>query len=236
MVPCPTDFLSFGERLRDSIRLKSLLASTLKVGKGNDVYRCGDHDNSVYLIDSGQIKILALSQDAKECLLAIYTAGDLFGELCLTGGSRVDTATAMNDSVLKKIRCDNFLRRLTQDALHEAFLRYIVLRVADQQRIIRNLVTADSEHRLAATLLQLAQKLGKQDTCSLRIEKRISHQELSEMVGTTRSRIGHFLQKFRELGLIVSDPKGFLIVKENNLKAYLEADVERRMGHPKNNS
>jgi CRP/FNR family cyclic AMP-dependent transcriptional regulator len=233
MVPCPADFLSFGEQLRDSIRLKSLLTSTLKVGKGSDVYRCGDHDDNVYLIESGQIKIQALSHDAKGCLLAIYTAGDLFGELCLTGGSRVETATAMKDSVLKKIRCDNFLRRLTQDVLHEAFLKYVVLRIAEQQKIIRNLVTADSEHRLAATLLQLTQKLGRRDTCSLRIQKRISHQEFSEMVGTTRSRIGHFLQKFRDLGLIVSDPEGFLIVKEASLEAYLEAYVDRRIGHSK---
>jgi CRP/FNR family cyclic AMP-dependent transcriptional regulator len=233
MVSCPSGFPLFGDRLRDSIRLEPLLAASLNVRKGNEIYRCGDNDDNVYLIESGQIKILALSEDAKECLLAIYTAGDLFGELCLTGVSRVDSATAMKDSVLKKMRCDSFLQRLKQASLHEAFLKYVLLRVADQQKIIRNLLTADSEHRLAATLLQLAQKLGKQDMGSLRIEKRISHQELSEMVGTTRSRIGFFLRKFRELGIIVSDPKGYLIVKEANLRTYLEADIQRHLGYPK---
>jgi CRP-like cAMP-binding protein len=188
---------------------------------------CGDHDDNVYLIESGQIKTLTLSPDAKECLLAIYTAGDLFGELCLIIASRVETAAAMEDSVLKQIRRDSFLARLTQDGLYEAFIRYVVLRVAEQQTIISNLVTADGEHRLATTLLQLARKLGKQEQCSLRIENRISHQELSEMVGTTRSRIGHFLQKFRDLGLIESAPEVFLIVNEANLTAYVEGTFTR---------
>jgi CRP/FNR family cyclic AMP-dependent transcriptional regulator len=225
VVPCPQDSLQFGERLRDFIRLKSLNASTIKVQKDNYAYSSGDDDDNIYVIESGQIKTVALSPDAKECLLAIYTAGDLFGELCLTARKRVETATAMRDSVLKQIRSDIFLAQLTHEALHEAFIRYVVLRVAEQQKIISNLVTADSEHRLAATLLQLARKLGKQCASNLCIESRISHQELSEMVGTTRSRIGHFLQKFHKLGLIESAPEVFLIVREANLTAYLEADV-----------
>jgi CRP-like cAMP-binding protein len=225
MVPRSSDVLQFGERLRASIRRKSLNASTIKVQKDNSAYSSGDHDNNIYLVESGQIKAVAPSPDAKDCLLAIYTAGDLFGELCLTARRRFETATAMRNSVLKQIRSDDFLAQLTQEALHEAFIRYVVLRVAEQQRIICNLVTADSEHRLAATLLQLARKFGKQYPSSVRIENRISHQELSEMVGTTRSRIGHFLQKFRELGLIESDPEAFLIVKEANLTAYLKADI-----------
>lgn len=227
IVPPPPDFPQFGKRLSASIRLKSLEASTRKVQKDNNVYSSGDHDDNIYLIESGQIKTVALSSDAKECLLAIYTAGDLFGELCLTERRRVETATAMRDSVLKKIRSDNFLAQLTQEALHEAFIKYVVLRVAEQQKIISNLVTADSEHRLAAILLQLARKLGKQYASSLHIENenRISHQELAEMVGTTRSRIGHFLQRFHELGLIEGGPEVFLIIKEANLAAYLEADV-----------
>jgi CRP-like cAMP-binding protein len=232
MSPCSADFLPFGERLRASIRLKSLLTST-KVCKGDDVYTCGGYDNNVYLIESGQIKILAPSTDAKECLLAIYIGGDLFGELCLTEERRVETATAMKDSMLKKIRRDNFLAWIMQDALHEPFIKYLALRVAEQQETIRNLVTADSEHRLALTLLQLSKKLGKHDSCNLCIEQRISHQELSEMVGTTRSRIGYFLHKFRDLGLIASSPDAFLIVKEANLRAYFETNIHERTEHRK---
>lgn len=232
MDPYSSDLLPFGERLRASIRLRSLLTST-QVCKGDDVYTCGAYDNNVYLIESGQIKILAPSTDGKECLLAIYIGGDLFGELCLTGERRAETATAMKDSILRRIGCDSFLGWLVQDALQEPFIKHLALRVAEQQEIIRNLVTADSEHRLALTLLQLAKKLGKQDSGNLRLEQRISHQELSEMVGTTRSRIGYFLNKFRDLGCIASTPDAFLIVNEANLMAYLEANSDERADHPK---
>jgi CRP-like cAMP-binding protein len=225
--------LDFGERLRASIRQRSPFVPTLNITKGKDIYICGDQDDSVYFIESGQIKTIALSPDAKLCLLAIYTDGDLFGELCLTGGRRAETATAMTDSVLKKINCDNFLRRLTEDALLENYIKYLVQRLAEQQDLISTLVTADSEHRLAATLLQLAKKLGKKAPGNLSIDKKISQQELSDMVGTTRSRIGHFLHKFRDLGLIVSAPKAFLIVNEANLTAYLEEDIHGHKGQRK---
>ena len=84
-----------------------------------------------------------------------------------------------------------------------------------------NLVTVDSEQRLGKTLLHLARKLGQQDPRSIRIEPRITHEELAAMVGTTRSRIGTFMHHFLELGLIEFSTERFLIVKEHKLMAYL---------------
>ena len=75
-------------------------------------------------------------------------------------------------------------------------------RIADQQQVIANLVTVDSEQRLGQTLLQLARTMGKKDPRSIRIELKITHEELSEMVGTTRPRISLFMQRFHNLGLI----------------------------------
>ena len=72
-------------------------------------------------------------------------------------------------------------------------MRYLAVRVADQQQIIANLVTVDSEQRLGQTLLQFARIMGKKDPNSIRIELRISHEELSEMVGTTRPRVSLFM-------------------------------------------
>jgi CRP/FNR family transcriptional regulator, cyclic AMP receptor protein len=95
------------------------------------------------------------------------------------------------------------------------------VRIADQQQVIANLVTVDSEQRLGKTLLQLARTMGKTDPNSIRIELRISHEELSEMVGTTRPRISMFMQRFRNLGLIEMSTEHFLIIKENKLTAYL---------------
>jgi CRP-like cAMP-binding protein len=176
----------------------------------------------VYFIESGQIKLLMLSSEGKECLLAIHSAGDVFGELCLSGlGTRLETATAMKATVLKQIPCSQFFARLSRDLLFEGFVRYLAVRIADQQQVIANLVTVDSEQRLGKTLLQLARTLGKKDPRSIRIELKISHEELSEMVGTTRPRISLFMQRFRNLGLIERNREHFLVIKENKLTDYL---------------
>ena len=83
------------------------------------------------------------------------------------------------------------------------------------------MVTADSEQRLGQTLLQLARTMGKKDPRSIRIELKISHQELSEMVGTTRPRVSFFMQRFRNLGLLETNSDHFLIIEENKLTDYL---------------
>jgi CRP-like cAMP-binding protein len=176
----------------------------------------------VYFIESGQVKLLMLSPEGRECLLAIHTAGDIFGELCLSGlGPRLETATAMEETTLKRIPCPKFFARLGRDALFAGFVQYLAVRIADQQQVIANLVTVDSEQRLGKTLLQLARKLGKKDPRSIRIELKITHEELSEMVGTTRPRISVFMQRFRNLGLIETNEDHFLIIKEKKLTDYL---------------
>ena len=212
----------FKQQLRDSLRRETFNSRAIKIAKHDHVYTCGDRDGMVYFIESGQVKLLMLSPEGKECLLAIHTAGDILGELCLSGlGSRLETAMAMEDTDLKQIPCSKFFARLSSDSLFEGFVRYLAVRIADQQQVIANLVTVDGEQRLGKTLLQLARKLGKKDPRSIRIEHKISHEELSEMVGATRPRISKFMQRFRELGLIETTTERFLIIKEQKLTAYL---------------
>jgi CRP-like cAMP-binding protein len=212
----------FKQQLRDSLQSETLNTRTVKIARHRNVYTCGDQDEIVYFIESGQIKLLMLSAEGKECLLAIHAAGDIFGELCLAGlGGRLETATAMKPTMLKLIPCKQFFARLSRDSLFEGFVQYLAVRVADQQQVIANLVTVDSEQRLGKTLLQLARTMGKKDPQSIRIELRISHEELSEMVGTTRPRISMFMQRFRNLGLIEMSAEHFLIIKERKLTAYL---------------
>jgi len=212
----------FKQQLRDSLRRETLNSSAVKIARHKNVYSCGDKDENVYYIERGQIKLLILSPLAKECILAIHTTGDIFGELCLSGlGARVETATAMKQTLLKQIPSSQFFARLSRDSLFEGFARYLAVRVADQQQVIANLVTVDSEQRLGQTLLQLARTMGKKDPHSIRIELKISHEELSEMIGTTRPRISFFMQRFRNLGLIETNSDHFLIIKENKLTDYL---------------
>jgi CRP-like cAMP-binding protein len=212
----------FKQQLRDSLQRETMHSRSIKIARHANVYTCGDRDEMVYFIESGQIKLLMLSSEGKECLLAIHSGGDIFGELCLSGlGARLETAIAMKQTMLKQIPCSQFFARLSRDALFEGFVRYLAVRIAEQQQVIANLVTVDSEQRLGLTLLQLARTMGKKDPRSIRIELRISHEELSEMVGTTRPRISLFMQRFHNLGLIETNKDRFLVIKETKLTDYL---------------
>jgi len=214
----------FKQQMRDSLVKATMNSVSINVPKRYDVYAEGDRVESVFFIESGQIKLVMVSSGGKECLLAIHGPGDIFGELCLSGlEGRLETATAMEDSVLKQIPCAKFLERLAKDSLLQGFVKYLTVRVADQQHVIANLVTADSEQRLAKTLLQLARTKGKKDPKSIRIKLRISHDELASMIGTTRPRISVFMQRFRNLGLLEMSADHYIIIKEGKLTTYLES-------------
>ena len=212
----------FKEEMQGSLLNETRHSTAIKIDKHKHVYTIGDEREMVYFIEQGQIKLVMVSSEGKECMLAIHGAGDVFGELCLSGlGGRLETATAMEVTYLKEIPCSKFLDRLATDSLLEGFIKYLAVRIADQQQVIANLVTVDSEQRLGKTLLQIAKKLGKKDPRSIRIEVKISHEELAAMVGTTRPRFSVFMQRFRNLGLIEYNTEHHLIIKEHKLTAYL---------------
>jgi len=212
----------FKLQLRESLQRETMNSRAVRVARHANVYTTGDQDEAVYFVESGQIKLLMLSADGRECLLAIHGAGDIFGELCLSGlGHRLETATAMKATTVKQIPSAQFFARLSRDSLFEGFVRYLAVRIADQQHVIANLVTVDSEQRLGQILLQLARTMGKKDPRSIRIELKITHEELSEMVGTTRPRISLFMQRFHHLGLIETNKDHYLIIKEQKLVNYL---------------
>ena len=139
----------FKQQLRDSLQRETLNSRAIKIARHANVYTCGDQDEMVYFVESGQIKLLMLSSEGKECLLAIHSGGDIFGELCLSGlGARLETATAMKATTLKQIPCAQFFARLSRDSLFEGFVRYLAVRIADQQQVIAK--PGDSGQRTAA--------------------------------------------------------------------------------------
>ena len=222
MIPQTPQTDQFIARMRASLQDDMHQAVTRTIAKHAHVYMCGDHDAMVYVIVSGHVKLQVLSPEGKPCLLAIYTAGDIFGELCLAEGDRrPETATAMADTVVQQIPCSQFLRRLSRDGLLEGFVRYLAVRLADQQQVIANLVTVDSEQRLAQTLLHLAHQLGQHDPRSIRI--------VPEDFPCGTGRDGrhdaaadqHVYEAFRDLGLIERTIEHQLIIKEQRLTAYV---------------
>src|SRR5688500_20366294 len=118
----------FKQQLRDSLQRETMNSRPIKIARHHNVYISGDQDEMVYFVESGQVKLLMLSSEGKECLLAIYSGGDIFGELCLSGlGARLETATAMKATTLKQIPYAQFFVRLHRDSLFEGFVRYMAV-------------------------------------------------------------------------------------------------------------
>lgn len=214
----------FGDRLEACFQdRRSRSTTTVRLRRNEMLYRSGEQDNNVYLIVEGRLKAVTLTRGGRGCLLDIYSGKDIVGESCLLGTDRNETATAMVPTTLRRISCRSFLEALTDGGLLEDYLRYLTERLYQQQEVITHLVTADSEQRLAATLLRLAKKLGTQHPGGVRIDQKITQEELSAMVGTTRSRVGYFLKRFKDDELIDNTPDSRLIIDEMKLGRYLEA-------------
>lgn len=212
----------FKEQMRKSLIQETHNSPAIKFAKDDNIYTCGDKDELVYFIESGQIKLRMLSPDRRECLLSIHTAGEMFGELCLSGlGARLETATALEDTNIKQLSCSCFFDRLGRDSLLVGFVQYLTVCIADRQQVIADLVMVDSEKRLVKTLLRVARTMGKKDPRSIRVEPKISDDDLSEMVGASSLQISVFLQRFRNLRLIETKEDSFLVIKEKELSDYL---------------
>ena len=189
--------------LRDVFDRDSLSVARVRIGAQRPIYATGDDDDAMYLIDSGQVKLFMSSAQGKDCLLAIYTAGEVFGESCFTGpGKRFESASAMQATVVRRASRRDFLAEVQKASASEALIRHLAMRLAERQTAVFDLVTMDAERRLAKVLLEFGEKLGTIDGPYLRLQQRISHEELSQIVGTTRPRVTAFMQRFRKLGIV----------------------------------
>jgi CRP/FNR family cyclic AMP-dependent transcriptional regulator len=179
------------------------------------VYATGDEDDSLYLIDSGQVKLSIASAEGKDCLLAVYGPGEVFGESCFRSArKRVETATTMQPSVIRRASRREFVAELERHGAMEALLRHLADRLDDRQMAVFDLITIDSKQRLAKVLLAFAERLGTPDGVFFRLDQRISHEELSQIVGTTRPRVTAFMQDFRTLGLIDTSDRAIRVHRQ----------------------
>jgi CRP/FNR family transcriptional regulator, cyclic AMP receptor protein len=193
----------------------------MRVPSREVVYGCygeDDGDSSVYLVEKGYLKVVTPTREGKECLLGIFTAGDLVGELCFSRVDRCETLTTMTPAVLWRIPKPRLMAMLDNGGVREEFVRYLAQRLLEQQNLITHFVTVDSEHRFAAILLHLARKIGRQDGPLLTIHPRITQEEFAAMVGTTRSRIGVFLNRFVKCGAVHRGSRGVLMIDEARLE------------------
>ena len=166
------------------------------------VYRQGDPADSVFFIQSGKVKKTVVSEQGKEAVVALPGTGDFFGEGCLTGQTlRLATTSAMTECVIVRISKADITRVIHKEpAFAELFIAHLLARNTRVEEDLVDQLFNSSEKRLARVLLLLA-NFGKEGRPEPIIAK-ISQETLAEMVGTTRSRVSFFMNRFRELGLI----------------------------------
>lgn len=200
-------------RLAEIILGADVPRSLVQYQRGETVYYAGKTEEALYVVQEGCVKLVSYSAAGKLCIHGIEPPGGIFGVLGLAVPVRSETAIAMRDSLLVRVPLAALFeidRR--QDVLSELLL-YLADQVRAQQHLVNTFVTQDSEHRLAVVLLRLGRQLGRRRGGELRIQERLSHEDLAAMVGTTRSRIGFFLKSFRRIGLI-SDERATLVLDE----------------------
>ena len=170
--------------------------------KDQVVYRQGDPADSVFFIQSGKVKKTVVSEQGKEAVVAVLGTGDFFGERCLAGHVlRLATVSAMTKCVIARISKVDITRVIHEEpAFAELFISHLLARNSRVEEDLVDQLFNSSEKRLARTLLLLA-NFGKEGRPEPIIAK-ISQETLAEMIGTTRSRVSFFMNKFRQLGLI----------------------------------
>jgi CRP/FNR family cyclic AMP-dependent transcriptional regulator len=196
--------------------------------KNKRIFLQGDPADSVFYIQEGRVKVCVASEQGKEAVVAIHAKGDFFGEGCLTGQPRrLATVATMTESVIMRLDKAAIVRMLHDEPkFSEVFMSYLLARNARVEEDLVDQLFNSSEKRLARLLLLMA-NFGKEAEPEPVIAK-ISQETLAEMVGTTRSRVSRFMNKFRKLGFI--DYNGHLEVHSSLLNVVLHDTPKIRRG------
>ena len=170
--------------------------------KSTVIFSQGDPAHSLLYLQKGKVKVAVLSKGGKEAVIALLGDGDFFGEGCLAGQPlRISTATAITDCSIMRLEKSTVIEMLHKEpAFSELLLAYTLTRTIRIEEDLVDQLFNSSEKRLARALLLLA-NFGKEGKPELVIPT-ISQELLAEMIGTTRSRVSFFMNKFRRLGFI----------------------------------
>jgi CRP/FNR family cyclic AMP-dependent transcriptional regulator len=170
--------------------------------KKRTIFVQGDPSEAVFYIQSGKVKLTVVARSGKEATIGILNAGDFFGEGCLTGQPlRLCSATAMTDCSVMRISKKSMLAVIHREhAFSDLFVAYLLARNIRYEEDLVDQLFNSSEKRLARVLLLLAH-FGKDEKPEVAIPN-INQETLAEMVGTTRSRVNFFMNRFRKLGFV----------------------------------
>jgi len=189
-------------RAVDAINWTGVRVQRIEYEAGATVFAQGDPATSVMYVEQGTVQLSVLSHTGKEAVIAVLDVGQFFGEGCLVGQlQRMATASAMATCSIVVVEKQDMVRQLhAQPAFADRFLTHMLTRNIRVEEDLIDQLFNSSEKRLARTLLLLA-RYGEPEV-SHRALPRVSQETLAEMVGTTRSRVNFFMNKFRKLGFI----------------------------------
>ena len=196
------------ERIVDGKRI-------LNFPKGENIFAQGEYSDAIFFVQSGRVKISVVSTGGKEAVLAMLGPHGFFGEGALVGQSvRISSASTLEATTVFRVEKTVMIRALRdQTELSEKFLAALLMRNIEIEEDLCDQLFNHSEKRLARVLMKLARLRDHDEMPNARLTA-LSHETLAEMVGTTRSRITHFMNKFRKLGLIDYGSNGLTVKME----------------------
>jgi CRP-like cAMP-binding protein len=202
----------------------SRLAETVQIAeirRRQVIYLPGDPGKTVYFVNGGRVKISKVTRDGKELTLAYRGPGELFGEIALIeGGPREEMAEAMENALLTEMERGDFERLIqTQPLLGLRLARLLTQRRRDIENKIENLVFKDVNSKLAELLIRLAAEFGVDDARGTLVALKITHQEMANLIGSTRETVSLTLSQFKRKGLIRTDGRKVIIADREGLKA-----------------
>lgn len=197
--------------------------SERKYRKGSTVFARGDPGDALYIVKEGLVKLVAHSGRGTETILHILPPGSLFGELLLSEENREFTAIAESDAAVAALPRENLARLLSSvPAFSMNFIRLLSRRLAKVEREFAGFGHTWSYHRLAGTLLKLAREHGVESPGGTVIPIRLTHEELANLIGTTRETVTTQMGRFRRMGMIRREGKG-LVLNVPRLERFLRA-------------
>jgi CRP-like cAMP-binding protein len=193
----------------------------LEYGANRMIFVQGDPADSVFYLKQGKVKLAVTSQQGKEAIVSVLSDNEFFGEGCLAGQPmRISTASAVTDCTLYRIEKALMVRLLHEEhGISELFITHLLTRNTRFEEDLVDQLFNSSEKRLARILLLLAH-FGKESRTET-VHPGINQEHLAQMVGTTRSRVSHFMNKFRTLGFVDYTGNGALTVNNSLLSVIL---------------
>jgi CRP/FNR family cyclic AMP-dependent transcriptional regulator len=185
------------------------------------IYLPGDRAQAVHFLTSGRIKISKVTRDGKELTLAYRNEGDFFGEPCLLdGGPREEMAEAMDASTTVEIQRDALDEVLRNDGVAAyKFARALIARRKDLESRVEQLIFKDVGAKLAELLLSLGQEHGVLDERGVVVGLKITHQEMANLIGSTRETVSLTLSQFKRKGLIQTEGRRVILADQEGLRA-----------------